>query len=139
MKSQHLAPWYWLKNNYCINNSFSHVKRNVQNRILCSNGRDRKIFGYFSLWIREKSHVMTSDCWPWPNLELFFLDWRQFPKNFGKLGTIFRFVIPAPLHNLVDLIWTLLWAQHSVTCIHSKRLWSKLWQLWIKHSWECFT
>lgn len=91
-----------------------------------------KIVSYVAMDIRENIKVflfvnkgeiicMASDCSPWSNLELLFPDWRQFPKNFGKFGTIFRFVIPAPLHDLVDLIWALLWAQHSVTCIHGNK------------------
>lgn len=84
-----------------------------------------KIVSYVAMDIREKYlgevTCIASACWLWSKLELFFPDWRHFFKNFRKLWTIFWFVIPATLHDLVDLIRALLWTQHSVTCIQGNK------------------
>lgn len=49
---------------------------------------------------------------------LFFLDGGQFFLNVGKFGTILWLVLPASLHDPVDLVRTLLRAGHPVTFFH---------------------
>ncbi len=53
---------------------------------------------------------------PFPQ-RLFFLDRGQFFLNVDKFGSILSLVLPTSLHDPVHLIWTLLWAGHSVAYI----------------------